>query len=187
MRSAARVSDLCLLVEMRLRKLYGERLRGLALYGSYARGEADDGSDVDVVVLLDELDDFWRELRETRGPAAASRYLDAGIESGGEAPRGAFARGVEGDLEKASPVGLADEGDPVCALPAPACQVTLARYLDDLANRDAVARPVLARLVVPLDADDPHAGHTPAPNLTDAPRARRNGRQERPARISGRL
>lgn len=42
------------LAEMKhaLSGLYGEQLRGLYLYGSYARGTADDGSDVDVLVVL---------------------------------------------------------------------------------------------------------------------------------------
>jgi predicted nucleotidyltransferase len=31
-----------------LQELYGDRFRGLLLYGSYARGEADEGSDVDL-------------------------------------------------------------------------------------------------------------------------------------------
>jgi hypothetical protein len=35
-----------------LQGLYGDRFRGLLLYGSYARGEADEGSDVDLLVLL---------------------------------------------------------------------------------------------------------------------------------------
>jgi predicted nucleotidyltransferase len=36
-----------------LRKLYGERHRGVVLYGSHARGEADEGSDVDLLLLLE--------------------------------------------------------------------------------------------------------------------------------------
>jgi len=36
-----------------LRGLYGERYRGLVLFGSYARGEAEWGSDVDLLLLLD--------------------------------------------------------------------------------------------------------------------------------------
>lgn len=36
-----------------LRGLYGARYRGLVPYGSYARGEADEGSDVDLLLLLD--------------------------------------------------------------------------------------------------------------------------------------
>src|SRR5215204_1654180 len=47
-----------------LRKLYGERHRGLILYGSYARGEADEGSDVDLLLLLDgEVDQTREALR----------------------------------------------------------------------------------------------------------------------------
>lgn len=46
-----------------LEALYGERYRGLVLYGSYARGEADEGSDVDMLLLLDGKVDVMRELR----------------------------------------------------------------------------------------------------------------------------
>lgn len=45
-----------------LRALYGGRYRGLVLYGSYARGEADEGSDVDVLLLLEGEVDTAREL-----------------------------------------------------------------------------------------------------------------------------
>jgi predicted nucleotidyltransferase len=39
-------------LEVGLRDLYGERFRGLLLYGSYARGDAREGSDVDLLLLL---------------------------------------------------------------------------------------------------------------------------------------
>lgn len=45
-----------------LERLYGQRHRGLVLYGSYARGEADEGSDVDLLLLLDGEVDPAREL-----------------------------------------------------------------------------------------------------------------------------
>ena len=35
-----------------LRHLYGERLKDVILFGSYARGEARAGSDIDVMVIL---------------------------------------------------------------------------------------------------------------------------------------
>jgi len=36
-----------------IEKLYGERLKNIILYGSWARGEATEGSDIDMVVVLE--------------------------------------------------------------------------------------------------------------------------------------
>ena len=44
-----------------IRKLYGARLDHIVLYGSRARSDAVEGSDVDVLVVLDSCDDFWAE------------------------------------------------------------------------------------------------------------------------------
>jgi predicted nucleotidyltransferase len=41
----------------RLRARFGDRLRELRLFGSYARGEAHEDSDIDVLVLIDDLTD----------------------------------------------------------------------------------------------------------------------------------
>lgn len=41
--------------------LYGDRYKGLVLFGSYARGEADEGSDVDLLLLLEGDVLSWRE------------------------------------------------------------------------------------------------------------------------------
>jgi predicted nucleotidyltransferase len=49
-------------LERGLRGLYGERFRGLLLYGSYARGEADEGSDVDLLILLEGPVNVGREI-----------------------------------------------------------------------------------------------------------------------------
>lgn len=40
-----------------LNQNYGERLKGIILFGSYARGDAIDGSDIDVLILLDNVKD----------------------------------------------------------------------------------------------------------------------------------
>jgi predicted nucleotidyltransferase len=51
-------------VARRLSELYGERLRGVVLYGSRARGDASDDSDFDFLVLLDGVDDFGADVRQ---------------------------------------------------------------------------------------------------------------------------
>lgn len=46
-----------------LQTLYGDRLHGVILYGSYARGDYDDESDIDLMVLLnDEQVNTYREV-----------------------------------------------------------------------------------------------------------------------------
>jgi predicted nucleotidyltransferase len=47
-----------------LSRYYGSRLKGIILYGSVARGEADPGSDIDLLVLLSPPFDYFAELRQ---------------------------------------------------------------------------------------------------------------------------
>ena len=46
-----------------LRALYGARLLQVAIFGSVARGDDDADSDVDLLVVLDEVSSPWDELR----------------------------------------------------------------------------------------------------------------------------
>ena len=46
-----------------LRDLYGDRLRQIVLFGSHARGEAREESDVDVLVVLEGKVNVLKELR----------------------------------------------------------------------------------------------------------------------------
>jgi type I restriction enzyme S subunit len=48
-----------------LSKIYGERLKGVYLFGSYARGEADEESDVDVLIVLDRIHNYSKEIDRT--------------------------------------------------------------------------------------------------------------------------
>lgn len=52
----------------RLRTVFGDRLVELRLFGSFARGEANEDSDVDVLVVIDGLTDL--EIGVAAGEAA---------------------------------------------------------------------------------------------------------------------
>lgn len=50
-------------IRSRLEPVYGDRLKEVVLYGSVARGDADAESDVDVLVVLDEVKHYGECLR----------------------------------------------------------------------------------------------------------------------------
>jgi predicted nucleotidyltransferase len=53
-------------VAIELRELYGDRLRSVLLFGSWARGDADPESDIDLLVVLDRVESSWDERRRMR-------------------------------------------------------------------------------------------------------------------------
>ena len=69
-----------LLEELRngLAAIYGPRLAGLYLFGSYARQEPQADSDVDVLVVLDRLDGYSSELERT-GQLVSDLSLKYGV------------------------------------------------------------------------------------------------------------
>jgi len=50
-------------IKQRLESAHGDRLRGVVLYGSEARGDARPDSDIDVLVLLDGPINLTKDLR----------------------------------------------------------------------------------------------------------------------------
>jgi predicted nucleotidyltransferase len=52
-------------LKQELARLYGERLKSVYLFGSYARGDFDSDSDVDVLIVLSDFQTYGAELRRT--------------------------------------------------------------------------------------------------------------------------
>jgi len=50
-------------IKSSLKKVYGERLSGIILYGSEARGEGKKDSDIDILVLLNGPVTSWRDIK----------------------------------------------------------------------------------------------------------------------------
>ena len=64
-RSPAEVRAILAELKSGLESLYGNRLRGLYLFGSYARGEAEPESDIDVLIVLDDVSNYPDEVNRT--------------------------------------------------------------------------------------------------------------------------
>ncbi len=46
-----------------LQDTYGDRLQGIVLYGSEARGDAEPDSDIDLLVLLNGPIELWKDIQ----------------------------------------------------------------------------------------------------------------------------
>jgi uncharacterized protein len=72
----ASVRDVLARFAARVRQDHGAAVLNLRLFGSYARGEAGEGSDIDVLVLLEEVD-FARKKQIL--DVAGDLWLDTGL------------------------------------------------------------------------------------------------------------
>lgn len=64
-------------IKRRLRNAFGDRLKGVVVYGSEARGEASEDSDIDVMVLLDGPLSLWEDIK-----AGVEATYDLAVELG---------------------------------------------------------------------------------------------------------
>lgn len=50
-----------------LKQMYGEQFKSAYLFGSYARGDFDDYSDIDVLIVLSDFKQYGAELKRASG------------------------------------------------------------------------------------------------------------------------
>lgn len=60
-----KIKRVLLELKARLSGLYGARLKGVYLFGSYARNEADEESDMDILIVLDRVDSYSEEINRS--------------------------------------------------------------------------------------------------------------------------
>jgi predicted nucleotidyltransferase len=77
MTSREKTSALLVEFKAKLQEIYGDRLKGVYLYGSQARGEATTQSDVDIIIVLDDWTRYFIELKRT-GAIASELSLASG-------------------------------------------------------------------------------------------------------------
>ncbi len=72
------ISELLVALKDGLAAIYADRLRGIYVYGSHARGEADNDSDLDILIVLDRIDGYGAEIDRT-SHLVSDISLDYGI------------------------------------------------------------------------------------------------------------
>ena len=61
-----------------LAQIYGDKLKAVYLYGSYARGEAQSDSDLDVMIVLNNYESYGKEI-DRSGELTSNLSLAYGI------------------------------------------------------------------------------------------------------------
>ena len=62
---SANIHELMNELEKQLDEIYGQKLMGVYLFGSFARDEQVGGSDVDVLIVLNDFDSYAAEIERT--------------------------------------------------------------------------------------------------------------------------
>jgi predicted nucleotidyltransferase len=75
---STRIRSLVEELKQGLHDIYGDRLKGVYIYGSYARGEERPDSDMDVMIVLDDYESYGKEIDRT-GELVSRLSLEYGL------------------------------------------------------------------------------------------------------------
>ena len=65
-------------LKMGLAELYGQRLKAVYVFGSYARGDYDESSDLDVMIVISDYENYGAEIDKS-GELVSYLSLEYGI------------------------------------------------------------------------------------------------------------
>jgi len=63
--ASAPIKEIAYELKEQLERRYGSNLKGVVLFGSYARGEETEGSDIDIAIILEDFDHACTEIERT--------------------------------------------------------------------------------------------------------------------------
>lgn len=75
---AVEIRDLLAELKKGLTQIYGDRLKAVILFGSYARGDYQEGSDLDVMIVLSDYQNYGAEI-DRSGELISQLSLESGI------------------------------------------------------------------------------------------------------------
>ncbi len=79
MNAVSNLDAICQRVVDCYKKIYGDAIKGIFLYGSYARGDFDDESDIDFAAIVEGVKPEWDEKRNALIHEAGEIDLDYNI------------------------------------------------------------------------------------------------------------
>ncbi len=63
--ASAPIKEIAYELKDQLERRYGSKLKGIVLFGSYARDEETEGSDIDIAIILEDFDHACIEIERT--------------------------------------------------------------------------------------------------------------------------
>lgn len=75
-----KIQDILLLFAQEVRKFMGEHFRKLLIYGSYAHGDYNDNSDVDIMILISLSEDKIEQIEDALYDKAFDFLMEYGIQ-----------------------------------------------------------------------------------------------------------
>ena len=78
--SSAKILPILSRFKDQAKKTYGQRLKNIILYGSYAKGTAKQDSDIDLMIVLSEMESAFNEIDRLNARSVDPSQMSQGIQ-----------------------------------------------------------------------------------------------------------